>query len=44
MHRTDIEGFGHYEDRREMELMAGTYGGTPQVSSSLGVGNTIFSG
>ena len=27
MHRTDIEGFGHYEDRREMELAAGSIGG-----------------
>jgi hypothetical protein len=27
MHRTDIEGFGHYEDRREMEQYAGSVGG-----------------
>ena len=34
MHRTDIEGFGHYEDRREMEQYAGSVGGQAYTSAS----------
>jgi hypothetical protein len=29
MHRTDIEGFGHHEDRIQMEHFAGALGGVP---------------
>jgi hypothetical protein len=34
MHRTDIEGFGHYEDRREMEQYAGSVGGQAYTTAS----------
>lgn len=36
MHRTDIEGFGHYEDRREMELKAGSIGGPALATTGYG--------
>jgi hypothetical protein len=38
MHRTDIEGFGHYEDRREMEQYAGSVGG--QAYTTAGAATT----
>jgi len=34
MHRTDIEGFGHYEDRREMEQYAGSVGGQAYTTTT----------
>jgi hypothetical protein len=34
MHRTDIEGFGHHEDRVEMEHYAGTATALPAYASS----------
>lgn len=34
MHRTDIEGFGHHEDRLEMEQYAGTATTLPVYNTS----------
>jgi|LauGreDrversion4_2_1035121.scaffolds.fasta_scaffold77619_3 hypothetical protein len=41
MHRTDIEGFGHYEDRREMELTAGSIGG-PALATTAATGSSMI--
>lgn len=39
MHRTDIEGFGHHEDRLEMEYAAGRL---PLYSTTGGRATTLL--
>jgi len=43
MHRTDIEGFGHYEDRREVELAVGSIGGPQPATAGFAAPTSTYS-